>query len=98
MNELIKNAMPALALISILTGLITEGIKKVLDELGGDYKSNLLACIVSSVVTLAYMASLVILESAVVNAEFLLRGFVLMLLSWLTSMLGYDKIKQTIGV
>jgi len=97
MEELIKNAMPALALISVLTGLITEGIKKVLNELGENYKSNLIACIASIVTTLVYMASLVILESAVVNAEFLFRGFVLMLLSWLTSMLGYDKIKQTIG-
>lgn len=97
MNELIKNAMPALALISVLTGLITEGIKRMLNEIGGEYKSNVLACVVSVVVTLGYMASLVILESAVVNAEFLFRGFVLMLLSWLTSMLGYDKVKQTIG-
>lgn len=97
MEEMIKNSMPTLALISVLTGLITEGIKQMLNEVGGEYKSNVLACIVSVVVTLGYMASLVILESAVINAEFLFRGLVLMLLSWLTSMLGYDKIKQTIG-
>lgn len=97
MEELIKNSMPALALISILTGLITEGIKKVLNELGENYKSNLIAYIASIGTTLVYMASLVILESAVINAEFLFRGLVLILLSWLTSMLGYDKIKQTLG-
>lgn len=84
----------ALAMVSALTSLTVEGIKKILDEAHKEYKSNLLAAIVSVFLSigavLAYMLYF--------NKPFTVQmGVVLVcfaFLSWLCSMVGFDKVKQ----
>ena len=44
--------LSALALVAGLSTLTTEGIKKILDEAGKTYKSNLLAGIVAIVLSI----------------------------------------------
>lgn len=45
--------LSALALISVLTSLTVEAIKKILNEKKVEYSSNLLAVIVSTILTVA---------------------------------------------
>lgn len=98
MFDIIKNAMPVLAIISILTGLIVEALKKCLDEFKVTYKANLLAALVAIVLSLGYCCGYIVLTGATLTGELVVNGIVLILMSWLTAMLGYDKIKQTLGV
>lgn len=82
-----------LLLCSVLTGLIVEAIKKmwVID------KPNILAAIVSVIVGIAVSTGYVILTGTEFNLVVLLYAVSLVVLSWLSSMLGYDKIIQTLS-
>lgn len=42
-----------LMIVSVLTGLVTEGIKKLLDEAKKPYRSNLLAGVVAVILSIA---------------------------------------------
>ena len=75
----------ALFAVSLFTGLFTEAIKKWLDERGKTYFSNALAGYVAVALSVVVSAGYVILTEAA-----------LMVLSWLSSMIGYDKVIQTI--
>lgn len=97
MMDIMKNAMPVLAVISALTGLTVEALKKIFTELKLEYKSNVLAAIVSVIITLAYCGGYVVLAGESITAPLVVNAIVLMFLSWLTAMLGYDKIKQTLS-
>lgn len=83
-----------LTAFSTLTGLCTEGIKKLLDEQGVSYASNLLACIVGLIVgvcgTAAYYVIATIPFSAVNVVCMVLMGVA----SAVGAMVGYDKLMQ----
>ena len=86
--------LTALALVSALTTLTVEGIKKILDENKVEYKSNMLAGIVAIVLSCgAVMADMLYFgKSFTVQTAVTLVCFAF--LSWLCSMVGFDKIKQ----
>lgn len=86
-----------LMIVSVITGLVTEGIKKLLDEYGKAYKSNMLAGTVASVLSVFVGAGYVILMDARLNAKMAVILIALMMLSWLSSMVGYDKVVQAIA-
>lgn len=84
----------ALAFVSALTTLTTQGIKKILDENKIQYKSNMLAGIVAIVLSccaviadMLYFGKTFTIQTAVTLVCFAF-------LSWLASMVGFDKIKQ----
>lgn len=85
-----------LLITSSFTALVVEAIKKVMDEANKTYRANLLAGAVSVVVSVAVGAGYIILTETVINDKLAVYLIALVLLSWLSSMLGYDKIKQTI--
>lgn len=85
-----------LLVVSILTGLATEGIKLLLDEAGMTYKSNLLAAAVSVFLSVLVGIAYVVLMEAQINAKLAVILIALILLSWLSAMLGYDKVMQSI--
>lgn len=85
-----------LLIISILSGVIVEGIKRLLDEMKKTYKSNMLAGIVSAVLGAAIGIGYVIYTEAAINAKMILMLIALVFLSWLCAMVGYDKVKQTL--
>jgi hypothetical protein len=82
-----------LLLCSLFTGLIVEAIKKmwVVD------KPNVLAAIVSVVVGTAVPVSYIIVMEITINAPVILFIVSMVVLSWLSAMLGYDKVIQTIN-
>lgn len=82
--------------VSSLTALFTEAIKKLMDETGKTYHPNLIAGAVAVVLSVAIDAAYVITTETVLNDKLAVYLIALVLLSWLSSMLGYDKIKQTI--
>ena len=83
-----------LLVVSIFTGLVTEGIKMALDEANRTYKPNMLAgavaVVLSVLVDVGYMMETQFTEKMMVVL------IALVLLSWLCAMLGYDKVIQSI--
>ena len=82
-----------LMIVSIFTGLFTEGIKKLLDEMTVKYHSNFLAGGVAVVLGAGYL----ILTETQINDKMAVYLIALVLLSWLASMVGYDKVIQAIA-
>ena len=86
-----------LMIVSVLTGLVTEGIKKLLDEAKKPYRSNLLAGVVAIVLSIAVDTGYMILTETAMNEKMAVILIALVLLSWLCSMVGYDKVIQAIS-
>ena len=92
----IDNFLLLLMVVSVLTGLMTEGIKKVLDELEKAYRPNLLAGVVAVVLSVLVDSGYMILTETAMNAKMAVILIALLLLSWLCAMVGYDKVIQEI--
>ena len=86
-----------LMIVSIFTGLFTEGIKKLLDEMTVKYHSNFLAGGVAVVLSALVGAGYLILTETQINDKMAVYLIVLVLLSWLASMVGYDNVIQAIA-
>lgn len=87
----------ALLVVSTLTGLVTQAIKKWLDEREKKYYANALAGYVSIGLSIAVGIAYVILVEAEINAQLMVYLISLIFLSWLGAMIGYDKVIQTIS-
>lgn len=85
-----------LFVVSILTGLFVEAIKKALGD-KYDYSSNLLAGIVSVVLSVLVSSGYYVLTDMTFSADLVVYLTALILLSWLCAMIGYDKVIQAIG-
>lgn len=86
-----------LGICAAVTTLITEGIKKLLNEANVTYASNLLALIVAVIVgcgaTALYYVNYQVPFNALNSVYLALMG----LANWLGATLGYDKVRQTIA-
>lgn len=86
-----------LSICAAVTTLITEGIKKLLNEANVTYASNLLALIVAVIVgcgaTALYYVNYEVPFNALNSVYLALMG----LANWLGATLGYDKVRQTIA-
>lgn len=82
-----------LLLCSVLTGLIVEAIKKMWNI----DKPNILAAIVSVIVGVAISVGYMILTNVAFSVTAVLFIVSIVVLSWLSAMLGYDKVMQTIS-
>ena len=83
-----------LVVISALTGLTVEAIKKILNEKGIQYSSNLLAVIVAGVLTLAISVCYILYNAIPITVQTVITIIALMFLSFLSSTCGYDKVIQ----
>lgn len=81
----------ALALISALTTLTVEGIKKLCGE---KYSYNVLAVIVALVLTLVGSILYIIYYSVPVTSQTVIIVIVLTYLAFLVSTTSFDKVKQ----
>lgn len=86
-----------LMIISIFTGLFTEGIKMLLEDMKVQYHSNILAGGVAVVLSALVGAGYMILTETQINDKMAVYLIALVLLSWLASMVGYDKVIQAIA-
>lgn len=93
MNEFV---LYALAGIAGLTSLTVQALKKLLDEKEVKYSSNLLAVIVSVVLTAAVSVGYIIYNSIAVTPQVVITAIALMYLSFLSATVGFDKVKQLI--
>lgn len=84
----------ALTIIAVLTSLTVEAIKKLLGE--RKYSANLLAAIVAVVLTIAVSAGYLIYYSIALTPQIVVVIIALVFLSFLVSMVGYDKVIQMI--
>jgi hypothetical protein len=81
---------------ALLTGLVTEAVKKVLDEHKHQYQANSLAGVIAVVVSIALGVGYVVLSEIAFSAQIVVYLIALMGSSWLCAMVGYDKVIQTI--
>ena len=88
--------MSVLTVISALTSLFVEGIKKILDERQVQYSSNVLAICVAFGVTVIGSILYIIWNSIPVTSQVIVTIITLVLLSFLVATVGYDKVKQLI--
>lgn len=85
-----------LTIFSIVTSLCTEACKKILDEINLKYASNVLVCIIAAAVGVAGTCAYYILFSKEFNAANITCIFLMSITTAVGSMVGYDKVIQTI--
>lgn len=85
-----------LLLTSTLTGLVTEAIKRIMDDLKLDYYANILSGGVAAILAMAIGVIYVVLTGVGFTAQNVTCIIVLAFLSWLCAMVGYDKVIQVI--
>ena len=88
--------LSALALVAGLSTLTTEGIKKILDEMGKTYKSNLLAGIVAIILSIGAVLCYVLYFGNPFTVQTAVILVCFAYLSWLAAMASFDKVKQLI--
>lgn len=86
--------LSALALISVLTSLTVEAIKKILNEKQVEYSSNLLAVIVSTILTVAMCVGYTLYFDEPFTIQKVIIMIALVFLSFLSATVGFDKVKQ----
>lgn len=93
----IETALMLLLIVATMTGLVTEAVKKVLQEGNVSYKPNILAGLVAVALSVGVGAAYMVLTETTLNAQMAVYLIALVFLSWLSSMVGYDKVIQTIS-
>lgn len=84
--------------VSVLTGLFTEAVKSVLDAMGLKFpSSNVLAGIVAVVLSVLVSAMFSVLNDIPTTEKVTVCYVALALLSWLSAMVGYDKVIQALA-
>ena len=86
----------ALLIVSLLTNLTVEGIKKLLEETNKTYSSNVLAAILSTIISGAVCVIYLIMNDVVFSLKIGVEVLILIYLGFLISTVGYDKVIQTI--
>ena len=87
----------ALLLVSVLTSLTVEGIKKLLNEKNTKYSANVLAVIVSVILALAVSGVYLVLNDIAFTTKIGVEIACLMYLSFITATVGYDKVVQMLS-
>ena len=86
-----------LLIVSTLTGLATEAIKMWLKERNKTYYANALAGYVSVGISVLVGAAYIIMTETAFNMKIAVVLIALIFLSWLSAMVGYDKVIQAIS-
>ena len=86
----------ALLVISILTNLTVEGIKKVADKKAANYSANVIAAVTSVVISALISVGYLVWTETAFNAKIAVELIALMYLSFLVATNGYDKVIQAI--
>ena len=82
-----------LMVCSIMTGLITEAIKKMIEV----NKPNIVAAVVSVVVGIAIPSMYIVMHGLPFDITAILYIISIVVLSWLCAMLGFDKVVQSLN-
>lgn len=88
--------MVLLFAVSVLNGLFTEAVKKILKEKKVNYSANTISGCIAVILSIVVCVCYVIMTGTVVNAQLIIWLVALVLLSWLAAMVGYDKVIQAV--
>lgn len=86
----------ALLIVSVVTNLTVEGIKKLLDGTKIKYSSNVLAAILSVVIACIVCVVYLIMNDMAFTLKIGVEIAILMYLGFLVATVGYDKVVQMI--
>lgn len=86
-----------LMIVSVLTGLTTEAVKKLLTENKIKYQANTLAGAVALALSFLVGIAYVILADVAVTSHVFVYFITFAFMGWLCSMVGYDKVIQTVS-
>lgn len=86
----------ALLVVSLLTNLTVEGIKKLLDGSNKKYSSNILAAIFSTILSGAVCVVYLVMNDIPFTTKIIVEIVILVYLGFLVSTVGYDKVVQTL--
>lgn len=79
-----------------LSSLATEAVKKIFDEQGKKYACNALAGVISTLVSTGVGGAYIAINNVGLTTEVATYWVGLVFMTWLCSMVGYDKVVQTI--
>lgn len=82
--------------VSVFTGLFTEAVKMCLDYFKVKFSSNLLAGVVAVILSVLVSAAYMLLAEIAYTDKMMVYLIALVLLSWLSAMVGYDKVIQAL--
>lgn len=86
-----------LLLTSTLTGLATEAVKNIMMEHNISYRANTLAGIVSLFISAIVGIGYIVITGIPFTSQIIVCLIAQVFMSWLCSMVGYDKVMQAIG-
>lgn len=89
--------MLGLLITSVLTGLATEAVKKVLAEHNVGYRANTLAGLIAFILSAAIGSGYVVLAGIGFTTQVIVCLIAQVFMSWLCAMVGYDKVIQAIS-
>ena len=82
---------------STMTGLVTQAIKVIFNEHSITYRANTLAGVIAAILSAAISLGYCVITDVVFSANIIVCLVALVFLSWLGSMVGYDKVIQAIS-
>lgn len=86
-----------LLVVSTLTGLVTEAVKKLFAEFNKTYYANTLAGVVSLILSAFVGVCYILAMNLGFTTQTVICLIALILMSWLCAMVGYDKVMQAIS-
>lgn len=86
-----------LLVVSTLTGLVTEAVKKMLGDYNKSYRANTLAGVIALILSLCIGIGYALMNSIAFSTQTIITIIALVFMSWLCAMVGYDKVIQTIS-
>ena len=92
----IETFLMCLLVTSTLTSFTTEAVKMVLTEHEVTYRANTLAGLVAFILSAVIGVGYIIMIDAAFTAPVIISIVSLAFISWLCSMVGYDKVVQAI--
>ena len=82
---------------STMTGLVTQAIKVIFNEHNITYRANTLAGVIAAILSAAIGIGYCVITDVVFSTHIIVCLVALVFLSWLGSMVGYDKVIQAIS-
>ena len=86
--------LTGLFIVSVATNLTVEGIKALMSKSDKQYSADVLAVIVSVILSIALSAGYMILNDVVFTLKIGVQIVLMMYLSFLVATVGYDKVIQ----
>lgn len=93
----VENFLALLTILSTVTSLCTEGVKKSLSARNINYASNTIVLFVSAIVGAIGMVVFYMYNDIAWTSSNIISIVLMAIANWLVSMVGYDKVVQAIN-